>query len=83
MKKALLFSFLVLIIPAVFAYETIIIKYPPGELWLKAYYKTVGLESILQYLPKGESNPNWKRSIIVHSYLESSYPVNIFISNET
>ena len=43
MKKALLFSIIFFIsVMAVFAYETIIIKYPPGELWEKVYYKTIG-----------------------------------------
>ncbi len=83
MKKVLLFSFLfLLLIPVVMAYETIIIKYPSGELWEKAYYKKIGTESILQYLPKGERNPDWKRAIIIHSYFESGYPVKIFTANE-
>ena len=82
MKKVLLFSILFLIIPICFAYETIIIKYPSGELWTKAYYKKVGNEAILQYVPKGQSHRDWKRTIIVHAYYESAYPINIFISNE-
>lgn len=83
MKKVLLCSlFLLLIIPAALAYETIIIKYPPGELWIKAYYKTVGNESILQYVPNGQSHQNWKRTIIVHSYYESAFPINNFIAGE-
>lgn len=83
MKKVLLFSFFMLVSTlAVFSYETIIIKYPPGELWLKAYYKKVGNEAILQYLPKGQSNPDWKRSIIVHSYNGSGLSAKIFIAND-
>lgn len=83
MKKVLLLSFMLLIIiPAVFAYETIIIKYPPGELWVKAYYKKIGNEAILQYVPNGQSHENWERTIIVHAYFESAYPINIFIANE-
>lgn len=83
MKKVLLFSLLFLfIIQSVFAYETIIIKYPPGELWLKSYYKRVGNEAILQYLPKGETPQDWKRTIIVHSYYESAYPIRNFTMTE-
>lgn len=83
MKKVLLSSILLFLSTlAVFAYETIIIKYPAGELWVKAYYKKVGLEAILQYVPNGQSHKNWKRSIIVHSYEDSGYPVSIFMSNE-
>jgi hypothetical protein len=79
MKKALLTSlFLLLAITAALAYETIIIKYPPGELWVKAYYRRIGNEAILQYVPNGQSNKEWKRSIIVHSYYESAYPIRNF-----
>lgn len=83
MKKVLLFSLAILFfIPVVLAYETIIIKYPQGELWKKAYYKRAGDEAILVYLPKGQTPQDWRRSIIVHSYYGSGYPVNIFMSNE-
>ena len=83
MKRALLFSIAILCSTlAVFAYETIIIKYPSGERWEKAYYKKIGNEAILQYVPFGQSHQNWNRSIIVHSYNESNYPVNIFIAND-
>lgn len=83
MKRVLLSSFVFLFSAiAVFAYETIIIKYPSGENWVKAYYKKVGNEAILQYVPKGQSAENWTRSIIVHSYNESNLPVNIFMGND-
>ena len=55
MKKVLLFSALFLLSTLmVFAYETIIIKFPDRENWVKAYYKKVGLEAILQYVPAGQ-----------------------------
>ena len=83
MKKALLFSFLILLSTlAVMAYETIIIKYPAGELWVKAYYKKVGNQAILQYVPGGQTHENWKRSIIIHSYYDTSYPIGNFITAE-
>jgi hypothetical protein len=83
MKRALLFSiFFFFSTIAVLAYETVIIKYPPGDLWVKAYYKKVGNEAILQYVPKNETSANWNRTIIVHSYFESYYPVNVFITNQ-
>lgn len=83
MKKALLFSLtLFFSIIAVHAYETIIIKYPDGEFWQKAYYKKHNDEAILQYTPKGQSHENWNRSIIVHAYFGSTYPVNTFIAND-
>jgi hypothetical protein len=83
MKKVLLFSLLLLFSTiAVFAYETVIIKYPSGELWEKAYYKKIGSEAILQYVPKGQTHENWTRSIILHSYNDSGYPVRTFIAND-
>lgn len=81
MKKVLLFSFLFLICLSAMAYETIIIKYPSGELWVKAYYKKKGNEAILQYVPNGQSSNNWRRTIVVHSYTDSTYPVNVFMNN--
>ena len=83
MKRVLLSSLIILLTTlTVIAYETIIIKYPPDEVWVKAYYKKVGLEAILQYVPKGQSHRSWTRSIIVHSYNESGYPVSVFIAND-
>lgn len=81
MKKVLLFSLMFLTALSVMAYETIIIKYPDGELWVKAYYKKKGNEAILQYVPKGQSANKWERTIVVHSYNDSVYPVNIFMQN--
>ena len=63
------------------AYETIIIKFPDKELWVKGYYKKVGTEAILQYVPKGQSSNNWTRTIVVHSYNGSTYPINVFLTN--
>ena len=83
MKKVLLFSiFFLLTSISVLAYETVIIKYPDGEIWEKVYYKKVGDEAILQYVPKNQTFKNWNRTIIIHSYYESTWPVNVFIANE-
>lgn len=81
MKKVLLFSFLFFTALSVMAYETIIVKFPTEENWVKAYYQKRGLEAILQYVPKGQTTKNWERSIIVHSYNESTYPVRVFMDN--
>ena len=82
MKKVLLFSIIVLLISPllVFAYETIIIHFPEGEKWEKAYYKKINNEAILQYTPEPQTYDNWTRTIIVHSYKDSVYPINIFIN---
>ena len=82
MKKALLVSiFLVFTAIAVFAYETVIIKFPANEVWTKVYYKKIGLESILQYVPRGQTYKNWNRAIIVHAYDEAAYPITVFMAN--
>ena len=81
MKRVLLVSVFLLTTLAVFAYETVIIKYPPEELWTKVYYKKAGLEAILQYVPKGQTQKNWNRAIIVHSYDEANYPITVFMAN--
>ena len=82
MKKALLISFILLITTlTVFAYETVIIKFPSDEVWEKVYYQKVGLESILQYVPRGQSQKNWNRTIIIHAYKDAAYPISVFLAN--
>lgn len=82
MKKALLVSIVTLFSAlAVFAYETVIIKFPDKEVWDKVYYKKQGLEAILQYVPRGQTQKNWNRAIIVHAYDQISYPVTVFMAN--
>lgn len=84
MKKVLLFSALFLLSTLmVFAYETIIIKFPDRENWVKAYYKKVGLEAILQYVPAGQGSNNWTKSVVVHSYNQSTFPISVFLTNST
>ena len=82
MKKLLLISVIFFLATlAVFAYETVVIKFPEGEIWEKAYYKKAGAEAILQYVPKGQTAKNWTRSIVVHAYNESNYPITVFMAN--
>ncbi len=82
MKKVLLFSILVLTTLSVFAYETIIIHFPDGELWEPAYYKKRGNQALLQYVPGGETSNIWTRSIVVHSYNENESPATYFAQRE-
>ena len=82
MKKALLFSLILLSTLAVCAYETIIFHFPDGERWDSAYYKKIGLEAILQYVPYGQTSDNWTRSIVVHSYNENESPAPFFAQKE-
>ena len=69
MKKLLLSSFaLFLTIIPVFAYETVILKYPDGELWESVYYKKTYFEGIAQYVLRGQTSKDWTKSVIFHSY---------------
>ena len=82
MKKVLLVSFLFLFVTlTVYAYETVIVKFPENEVWVKAYYKKSGSESILQYVPRGQTKNNWNRAIFVHAYDKTDYPITVFMAN--
>ncbi len=75
MKKVLLFSIILsfFISLAAIAYETIIIDFPKNTKWNVAFYRNIGTEAILQYVPNGESYSNWTQSVIVHSYKDYTY----------
>lgn len=82
MKKVLLFSLMLLTALGVFAYETIIFHFPDGERWEAAYYKKIGNEAILQYVPFGQTSNIWTRTIVVHSYNENESPAPFFAQTE-
>ena len=75
MKKVLLFSiiFSFFISLAAIAYETIIIDFPKKTKWDVAFYRNIGTEAILQYVPNGESYNKWTQTVIVHSYKDYTY----------
>jgi len=82
MKKILLsVSFVFLMTLAVFAYETVIVKYPEEENWVKVYYKKVGNEAIAQYVPVTQSRENWTRTVVIHAYKDSAYTIRTFMGN--
>lgn len=69
MKKLLLSSLLFLLTAiSANAYETVILKYPDGELWEPVYYKKTYHEGIAQYVLKGQTSKNWTKAVILHSY---------------
>ncbi len=76
MKKHLLLSivFSIIFSLAALAYETIIIDFPRNTKWIKAYYRNIGTEAILQYVPEGQKANNWKQTVIVHSYKGNESP---------
>ena len=69
MKKVLLLIISILLIStATYAYETVLINFPPRDKWIAVLHETQGGESILQYVPQGQSSQNWTRTLIFHSY---------------
>ena len=78
MKKVLLFSIVLFffISLATIAYETIIIDFPKNTKWDVVFYRNIGTEAILQYVPTGESYNKWTQTVIVHSYKDYTYPAS-------
>jgi len=72
MKKVLLlFVSLILVqiaAQSVYAYESVIVDFPEKQSWHAVYYDTQGNESILQYVPVGETYQNWTKTVVFHSY---------------
>lgn len=74
MKKALLLIISLFITSAaVFAYQTVLVDFPPNQGWHSVYYGAQGSETILQYVPVGQSYENWEKSIIFHSYKDLAW----------
>ncbi len=84
MNKVLLYSLIILIMlttSIAYAYETVIIKYPDGELWEPAYYKQTTSESIAQYTLKGENTKKWTKTVIIHAYNDYINTARMLLGN--
>jgi len=57
----------------VFAYQTVLVDFPPNQGWHSDYYDAQTGEIILQYVPIGESCDNWDKTVIFHSYKNLSW----------
>lgn len=68
MKKVLLLIISLLIAPMAFAYQTVLVDFPPNQGWHADYYDAQSTEAILQYVPDGQSYQSWKQTVIFHSY---------------
>lgn len=51
-----------------FAYQTVLVDFPPNQGWHSDYYDAQTGEAILQYVPVGQSYDNWTKTVIFHSY---------------
>ena len=68
--KTLILTFLLIFgikIPS-FCYETVIINFPDNEGWHLVYSNKTVNETIVQFMPKGETRENWTRTVVFHSY---------------
>lgn len=61
---------------AVFAYETVLVDFPENQGWHAVCYQTQGNETILQYVPVGQYEQNWTKSVVFHSYKNLSWTNN-------
>lgn len=73
MKKVLLLIISLLIAPMAFAYQTVLVDFPPNQGWRADYYDAQTNEAILQYVPAGQSYGNWTKTVIFHSYKSLNY----------
>ena len=64
--------FIVLIISvgtAFAAYQTLAFDFPNGAgNWHVAYHRKLGRETIIQYVPSGETNTKWTETMVIHVY---------------
>ena len=76
MKKVLLLIISLLLTQASFAYETVLVDFPPYQGWHVVHYEKQNGESILQYVPANQTEVNWSRTLIFHSYKNSRLNTN-------
>lgn len=60
---------IVLSIGVVFSYQTLAFDFPIGAgNWQVAYHRKLGSETIIQYVPSGQTYANWHETLIIHAY---------------
>lgn len=51
------------------AYQTLAFDFPNGAgNWHVAYHRKMGNETIVQYVPSGQTNEKWSETLIIHAY---------------
>ncbi len=83
MKKVLLLIINLFLIQSVFAYETVLIDFPENQGWHAVYYQKQRGETILQYVPAGETEESWEKTLIFHSYKNSKTSASRFMDRTT
>ena len=84
MKKVLLLIISLIFIPVfAWAYETVLIDFPQEEGWHTVYYQKQGSEAILQYVPAGQDQDQWTKTLIFHSYKNRKDNTTTFMNHST
>lgn len=73
MKRVLLLIISLFISQSVFAYQTVLIDFPQNQGWHPVCYDAQRGEVILQYVPIGQTNEIWERTMVFHSYKNLSW----------
>lgn len=73
MKKVLLLIISLFISQSVFAYETVLVDFPPNQGWHSVCYQTIPGEAILQYVPIGQTYEQWTKTVVFHSYKDLNW----------
>lgn len=76
MKKVLLLFISLFLSNAVFAYQTVLVNFPPNQGWHADYYSAQHNEAILQYVPVAQTAENWTKTLVFHSYKNLSWTNN-------
>lgn len=73
MKKVLLLIISLFCAQIVWAYQTVLIDFPDNQGWHAVYYHQYQGESILQYVPAGETENDWTKTLVFHAYKSISW----------
>ncbi len=60
----------------IFAYETVIIKFPENMGWHKVHYSGSAKESLVQYVPKNQNRTSFREAVVYHSFKNSAKKAN-------
>ena len=64
-----LFMVIILTAGSVFAYQTLAFDFPNGAgNWHVAYHRKLANETIVQYVPLGETYAKWSQTFVIHVY---------------
>lgn len=84
MKKVLLLIISLIFVPVfALAYQTVLINFPDDEGWHAIFYQKQGHEAILQYVPAGQNDSHWTKTLIIHSYKRSQDSAAKFMDKST